>query len=96
MDAELSAHFYGMGADFYAAGPALERLVRHDAGQAALDDALRPLVQAMWNGVVPLPVGWWVVMPPSLHPETPGTRAGVQFFSNDRHRNHLHIGLNVV
>lgn len=93
-DAEISAHFYGMGADFYAVGSSLDRLVTHDAGQAALDDALRPFVQAIWNDVAHLPNGWWVVMPPSLNPETPGVRRGVEFFSNDRHRNHLHIGLN--
>ena len=94
MDAEISAHFYGMGADFYAVGSSLDRLVTHDAGQAALDDVLRPLVQTIWNDVAHLPNGWWVVMPPSLNPETPGVRRGVEFFSNDRHRNHLHIGLN--
>jgi len=93
-DAEVSAHFFGMGADFYAVGPSLDRLVTHEAGQSALDDVLRPLVRAIWDGVATLPGHWWVVMPPSLNAETPGTRAGVEYFSNDRHRDHLHIGLN--
>jgi len=93
-DAEVSAHFFGMGADFYAVGPSLDRLTTYDAGQSALDDVLRPLVRTIWDGVATLPRQWWVVMPPSLNPETPGTRAAVEYFSNDRHRNHLHIGLN--
>lgn len=94
MDAEISPHFFGMGADFYAVGTSLDRLVTHEAGQAALDDVLRPLVRAIWDDIAHLPAGWWVVMPASLNPDTPGSRRGVEFFSNDRHRNHLHIGLN--
>lgn len=92
-EAPVSAHFIGMGVDFYKCGPDLAALKDYEADAEGYYSAIEPLIAALYSGKISCPPHWWVFMPPELNKRYSGLLRQVQFNANQIHINHLHIGL---
>lgn len=91
----VSSHFIGQGIDFYRIGDDVSRLVSRDEGEAAWCEAAERVVRPFWDAALKMPPRYWVVFPEGLADRYDGIRHQIKFFSNDRHWNHTHIGLNM-
>lgn len=94
-DATTSAHYLGHGADFYRLGPSLDRLVARGDGDEAWWAVQEPVIRPYWEAEVAMPPGYWIVFSEGLKSTYRGIHHGIRFFSNPRHVDHLHVGLNM-
>lgn len=94
-DAITSCHYLGHGADFYRLGPSLDELVARSDGEEAWAAVQEPVIRPYWEAEATMPPGYWIVFSEDLKPKFRGIRHGLRFFSNPRHVDHVHVGLNM-